>query len=124
MKIILSNTSRIPIYEQIYNQIRNQILSSYLPAEEKLPSIRQLGKALGVSVITIKHAYELLESNDYIHTIGGKGSFVAGQSVERIKEKQFQLLENELYKTLNEMKKLGITKEDVEATLALLWEEE
>lgn len=69
-------------------------------SDEKLSSIRQLGKSLRVSVITVKHAYELLESNGYIHTVGGKDSFIACQSVEIIREKQFQLLENELHKTL------------------------
>ena len=57
MDIILSNTSDLPIYEQIARQIKAQILSGELACGEKLPSIRALANGLRVSVITTKRAY-------------------------------------------------------------------
>ena len=46
MKLIISNVSGIPIYEQIKQQIKSAILSGELQAEETLPSLRTLAKDL------------------------------------------------------------------------------
>lgn len=123
MKILLSNADKTPIYEQLEVQIRNQILEGKLEADEMLPSIRGLAKDLGISVITVKKAYENLEQEGYIHTVGGKGSFVAGQSIERLKEKKMQLLEEELSKIINEIKVVGLSKNQLETIINVLWEE-
>ena len=64
MNIIISNSSAVPLYEQIYNQIKSQVLSGELKSEESLPSIRGLAKELKVSIITTKRAYEELEKED------------------------------------------------------------
>ncbi len=80
MQIILKNTSEEPLYLQIYEQISAQILNNTLPFDFCLPSIRQLAKDLRVSVITAKNAYELLEKNNFIYTIAGKGCFVKKQN--------------------------------------------
>lgn len=123
MKIIISNANKAPIYEQLKSQIRDNILEGVLLHEMPLPSIRNLAKDLGISVVTVKRAYDDLELEGYIHTIGGKGSFVAGQSVERLREKKLQLMEENLASLLKEMKQLGITKKSLNITIDLLWEE-
>ena len=69
--IILSNTSDLPIYEQIARQIKAQILSGELACGEKLPSIRALANGLRVSVITTKRAYSDLEQLGFIETVQG-----------------------------------------------------
>ena len=86
MNIIISNSSAVPLYEQIQNQIKTQILNVEVKADEHLPSIRSLAKELKVSIITTKRAYEELEKEGYIVTVAGKGSYVCGQSIERLKE--------------------------------------
>ena len=63
MYIIISNSNGQPIYEQITEQIKNKIISGELKAGELLPSIRNLAKDLGISVITVKNAYEELEKD-------------------------------------------------------------
>lgn len=87
MLILLSNTSNEPLYEQIYNQIVQQILDRNLIADEALASIRQLAKELKVSVITVKKAYEMLESAGFIYTRQGIGCFVAGAGEVMVKER-------------------------------------
>ena len=57
MKLIISNVSGIPIYEQIKQQIKSAILSGELRAEETLPSLRTLAKDLKISVLTVTKAY-------------------------------------------------------------------
>ena len=56
MNIIISNSSNIPIYEQIKEQIKNKIIFNKLKAGDLLPSIRSLAKDLRISVITTKNA--------------------------------------------------------------------
>lgn len=54
MKMIISNNSSIPIYEQIKNSIRDQIINEELLEDEALPSIRTLAADIKISVMTIK----------------------------------------------------------------------
>ena len=56
MDIIISNTSGVPIYEQIEEQIKSQIMTGALTAGEALPSMRVLAKELKISIITTKRA--------------------------------------------------------------------
>ncbi len=87
MTIIIRNSDQ-PIYEQITQQIKNAILSGQLSAGDALPSIRGLAKDLRISVITTKRAYDELEQGGYIHTLPGKGSFVAEENRQRQQEEQ------------------------------------
>lgn len=86
MEIFISNSSNIPIYDQICKSIKDLIISGKLESGEALPSIRTLAKDLRISVITTKRAYEELEREGYIDTIPGKGCFVAERGIEMLKE--------------------------------------
>lgn len=86
VKIIISNNSYTPIFEQVKNAIITQILSDELTEDEPLPSIRSLAQDLRISVMTVKKAYDELESEGYIITKQGKGSFVAPKNTELSKE--------------------------------------
>ena len=77
LNVIISNSSQVPLYEQIESQIKNQIVNMDLRPGEPLPSIRTLAKELKVSIITTKRAYEELEKEGFIKTVVGKGTFVA-----------------------------------------------
>ena len=96
MQIMISNSSKEPIYEQISKQIQAKILSGELPEGTPLPSIRQLAKDLKISVITTKRAYEELEKLGFIYLIVGKGSFVAEQNLDVIREKKLRVIEEQL----------------------------
>lgn len=74
MRIIISNSSSEPIYQQIVSQLKELILRGQLTAGDALPSIRNLAKELHISVITTKRAYEELEKEGLIETVPGKGS--------------------------------------------------
>jgi GntR family transcriptional regulator len=124
MKIILSNKEKTPIYEQIKVQLKDQILDGTLLAESKLPSIRLLARDLGISVITVKRAYDDLESEGYIYTIGGKGTFITDQKIEKLKEEKIKDIENTLKSSFNEMKKLGVEKTYLSRLLSETWKEE
>lgn len=112
LNINISNTSTIPLYEQIQTQIKSQILNGSLQAGDGLPSIRNLAKELKVSIITTKRAYEELEKDGFIETVIGKGTFVSNQNTERLKEITLYNLENKLEEIIKQAKSAGITLEE------------
>lgn len=124
MQIIISNQSREPIYEQIAAQIKKQILINELQAGQPLPSMRQLAKDLGISVITTKRAYEELEKNGYIYSVVGKGSFVSEQNKEMIFERKMSVIEEQLRSAVKNSKEIGVELAHLEELLRMLYKEE
>ena len=121
MRIIISNASPDPIYEQITRQIKAQIISGELREGETLPSIRRLAMDLQISVITTKRAYEELEKEGFVDTVEGKGSFVAMQNKELLREKKMKIVEDKLAEAVAEARLLGITRAELEEMLGLLY---
>jgi len=124
MKIVVSNSSRDPIYEQVSDQIRAQIISGDLKEGDPLPSIRKLAQELQISVITTKRAYEELEKEGFIDTVGGKGCFVAMQNQELLREKRMKTVEELLSDAVHEARKLGINIIEIKEMLELLYQSE
>ena len=121
MKIIISNASSEPIYEQIGKQIKTQIISGDLKEGEGLPSIRKLAIELQISVITTKRTYVELEKEGFIDVVAGKGTFVAIQNKELLKEKKMKSVEDLMSDAILEAQKLGITFEELQEMLILLY---
>lgn len=113
MKIIISNSSFIPIYEQIKNQIINQIISDELNEGEMIPSIRTLANDIKISVMTIKKAYDELENEGYIKSVQGKGTFVAPKNTELAKERANKDIEKHISKIIEISNKFNITKKEI-----------
>ncbi len=124
MHILIRNTSGAPIYEQIFDQIRDQILSGELEPGAALPSIRSLAKDLRISVITTKRAYEELERAGYLVTVAGKGSFVAQQNLELVREAHLAEIEGHLRTAAELARRCQISQAELEEMLRLQWEEE
>lgn len=123
MQIIISNNSKEPIYEQITNQVKSSILVGDLQEGEAIPSMRQLAKDLKISVITTKRAYEELEKAGFIYSIVGKGSFVAEQNIEIIREKKLNVIEEQLSVVITNGKEIGLSLEELQDLLKFLYEE-
>lgn len=121
MQIIISNSSSLPIYEQISNQIKKSIISDELDEGQLLPSIRKLAKDLQVSVITTKRAYEVLEHEGLVESVRGKGFFVATKNKALIKEKKLRLIEEKLQQAIDECKLMGISEQEVVEMIKLLF---
>lgn len=124
MRIIVANSSPDPIYEQIAKQIKVQIISGSLKEGESLPSIRGLAKELSISVITTKRAYEDLEREGFIDTVAGKGSFVAVQNQEFLREKRMRIVEEKLLEAISEAQLLGLSREELLEMLEILFDVE
>lgn len=96
MEIILNYQSKVSIYEQIALQIKTQILDGTLKEGESLPPMRTFAKSLGVSVITTQKAYELLQSEGFITSMIGKGTFVAMPELTTLKAVKQQEIERQM----------------------------
>lgn len=121
MKMIISNKSSVPIYEQIKNSIINQIISGELESEDKIPSIRALANDIKISIMTIKKAYDELEREGYITQIQGKGTFVAQKNENLIKEKAQKDIESRLLEVVSLSKKHNIDIEEIIDLMNLLY---
>lgn len=113
MEIIISNSSNQPIYEQIVRQVKGQIMAGDLTAGEQLPSIRALANSLHVSAITTKRAYADLEAQDFIETVQGKGSFVAGGNAEILREERLREIEERLLQAIEAGRALDLGDEEL-----------
>ncbi|WP_300351699.1 GntR family transcriptional regulator [Clostridium sp.] len=120
MNIVVSNTSGLPIYEQIAKAIKNDILSGELKENASLPSIRSLASELRVSVITTKRAYEELERDGFIYTLPGKGSYVAEQNKELLIEEKLREIEEKLSDALDIANSIGLDFEELVKILETL----
>lgn len=123
MKILISNKSGVPIYEQIKVQIKEQIMSGELAENEFLPSIRQLAKELGISVITTTRAYSDLEAEGFIATMQGKGTLVLPKDNEMVKEQYLKRIEEAFSSAIENARLANISNEELIVILENLMRE-
>ena len=105
-----------PIYEQVKDSLRRLMVTGVLAPGDKLPSVRSMASQLSINPNTIQRAYGELETEGYVYSVSGRGSFVAGTDsgqAQRIRE-----LTEQLKPLLEELKALGYTQQSLEA----LWE--
>ena len=124
MEIIISNSSGVPIYEQIKEQIKNKIISNELKEDELLPSIRSLAKDLRCSVITTKNAYEELVNEGYVKTIPSKGFYVAEINKDLAREEQLNKIQTLIDSAIEIAKLNNLSKKELKEMIDILYEEE
>lgn len=123
MNIIISNTSSVPIYEQIEQQIKDMIVSGVLPEGEMLPSMRFLAKELRISLITTKRAYEELERDGFIETRVGVGCFVKAKNQGFIREKIMCEIEDHFENAVTRAKVCDIPLQELVDILSIIYKE-
>ena len=123
MDIIISNTSGVPIYEQIEEQIKSQIMTGALTAGEALPSMRVLAKELKISIITTKRAYEDLERDGFIESVTGKGSCVKAVNSDIVKENMMFEIQELLDKACDKAVIGKVTRDELKEMIDLLYDE-
>ncbi len=124
MDIIIVNSADTPIYEQIARQIKDAILKGELKEGELLPSVRALARDLNISVITTRRAYDELENQGFTVNMTGKGTFVATQNLDLLKESRYKIIEEKLSQAIEYSKSIGVTKDEVIEIINLLFEED
>ena len=109
--ILLDYRDSRPIYEQVQDGLRKLMVSGVLQEGEKLPSVRALASQLAINPNTIQRAYEALEREGNVYSIGGKGSFVAPR--REVDDSRKEDLFKQLDAAVKELLFLGLTKEEL-----------
>lgn len=122
MKLIISNISGIPIYEQLKQQIKAAVLSGELQAQEALPSLRTLAKDLKISVLTVTRAYTELEQEGFVKNLQGRGCYVLGRGSELMREQLICKVENSLSSAIQAAKMADLSADELHHLLDLLME--
>ena len=124
MNIIITNSSGLPIFEQIENAIKEAIFSNELKEGEMLPSVRSLANDLKISFLTVKRAYDELEKAGFIKTVQGKGSYVAPKNLDLIKEEKLKEIQDYIEKIYEISKLSNISKDEIVELFKMIFEEE
>lgn len=116
----ISQSSEIPIYQQIADSFRGDILEGKIPQESFLPSIRGLARELKISVITTMKAYEQLESEGLVTAVQGKGYYVNAQDTNMLREQHMRRVESALSDAIASAKVAGLSESELVETLRML----
>lgn len=117
MRIIVSNASPLPIYEQIVQQLKQAILTGEVGEGEPLPSIRQLARDLRVSVITTTRAYADLARDGFVVSVPGKGAFVGAVNPGLVREQALAGIEQDFAEAVGRARLAGIQRDELTALL-------
>lgn len=123
MKILISNTSDAPLYQQIEEQLIDAILKGELTEGKPLPSIRAFANDLKVSVLTIRRVYDDLEKEGFVNSQVGIGTFVSARNIELLRDSRRRLVEQKMSDMIQTAKSLGITQEELNDMMNILYEE-
>lgn len=124
MNIIVNSTSMIPLYEQIVDQIKKLIISGELKENDALPSVRVLAKELKISALTVKKSYDFLESEGFISTIHGKGSYVSCSNLELMSEERRKEIEANFEKVIQKAKQYGLKDDELKQIFEMIMEDQ
>lgn len=123
MQIIINHSLMIPIYEQITDQIKTLIRKEELKEHDPLPSVRSLSRELKISALTVKKAYDTLETEGFTVTVHGKGTYVAAANPELLLEEQKKELEADLELAVQKGRRYGISNEDMRDLFEMILED-
>ena len=124
MKILISNTSDSPLYQQIEEQIIDAILKGELAEGEALPSIRTFANDLKVSILTIRRVYDDLEKEGFVNSQVGIGTFVSTTNIELLRDSKRRIVEQKMLDMIQTAKSLGITQDELNDMMNILYEED
>jgi len=118
--MIISQTSGVPIYQQIADSFRADILEGRLKEGEYLPSIRGLARDLKISVITTMKSYETLEQEGLVTAVQGKGYVVNAQDGNMLKEQHMRKVEEGLMQAIGSARVAGLSENELIDMLKML----
>ncbi len=124
VKILISNTSDKPLYQQIKDQIKDAILKEELKQGDSLPSIRAFANDLKVSVLTIRRVYEELEQEGFVISQVGIGTSVSASNLELLRDSKRRLVEEKMIDMIQTAKTLKISKEELNTMMDILYGED
>lgn len=122
MKLLISTSSMKPIYEQIVEQVRRQIEDGGLKPQSLLPSVRAVAREHHISALTVKKAYDQLESEGLVRTVQGKGTYVADIDAGYVDELRRTQIEKRFEKEIAAARAAGMKDGEILEMVSLLLE--
>ena len=119
----LDMKSRKAISDQIIDNMKELIVSGVLPADSRISSVRELAGQLLVNPNTVQKAYRILESQGYIYTIKGRGTFVSDTETLRLDERELQAAENSLRDSISKLYHLGLSRQEARDIIGKIFDE-
>jgi len=113
VRVVLSNRTGVPLYQQIKEQIGTAILSGELAEDSALPSVRALARDLKISIITTTRAYAELAAEGFIATVPGKGAYVLPLDRALVREQLLRQVEDGLQTALDAARQAGLEREEL-----------
>lgn len=110
-----------PIYQQLKEEVIRLACEGILAPDEQLPSVRALARELGINPNTVAKAYQELENEGVIYSMGGKGSFISGDilAAEGVRREAAQNLQTVAEKAC----RVGLTRQEAEAVIVAVYEQ-
>ncbi|WP_019026296.1 GntR family transcriptional regulator [Colwellia piezophila] len=112
-QFIISASSGIPIYKQLYSQVERMVLNGYFPVGQQLPSVRQVASDLDVNPMTVSKAYGLLEERGYLTRLRGKGMIVNQRDEETLQQDKLSIIEVMIGELLSQAHHMGISQQEI-----------
>jgi len=112
-QFIISPSSGIPIYKQLYSQIERMVLNGYFVVGDSLPSVRQVATNLEVNPMTVSKAYGLLEERGFLTRLRGKGMVVAQRDEAVSHQEKIEMLNKMITELLTQAKQVGVNNQEV-----------
>ena len=112
-QFIISPSSGIPIYKQLYSQIERMVLNGYFAVGDNLPSVRQVATNLEVNPMTVSKAYGLLEERGFLTRLRGKGMVVAQRDEAVSHQEKIEMLNKMITELLTQAKQVGVNNQEV-----------
>ncbi len=121
MDLVLTGSSPLPIYRQLFDQLCGQILDGRLKSGDALPPIRTVARELSISVIPVKRAWEELESAGFIESFVGRGCFIAPMSADKLQRLKREMAADKLSDAAVYCRSLGLSLAEAERLLSDAW---
>ncbi|WP_430609807.1 GntR family transcriptional regulator [Enterococcus sp. DIV0876] len=121
--VTINKTSSKPYYEQLVLSIKEDIVNGVLQAGDQIPSVREMAKTLLMNPNTVSKAYKVLETEQVLVTIKGKGTFV--QEINNLPrdELRIQQLKERLKEFVIEARHLQLSIQEITEWLITFEEE-
>ncbi|HFQ8207441.1 TPA: GntR family transcriptional regulator [Clostridioides difficile] len=124
MKVLISNTSDKPLYQQIKEQIKEAIFTEELKEGDAMPSIRNFANDLKVSILTIRRVYEELENEGFLIRQVGIGTFISTGNLEILRDSKRRIVEQKMADMIKDAKALEITQIELQEMMDILYQED
>ena len=105
-----------PVYEQVKDEFKRLIIKGILKKDDQIPPVREIASTLAINPNTIQRAYKELETEGYIYSAKGRGTFVAEPPKAESTFQKEKTLQS-FISALDELLFLGVTKEELEEIL-------